>query len=110
MSLLEAEIEADLAVYVASGRRPEGFARALLLGDRDAAWDVAPERFCHPGYFSPATRVDEFLRFVADAVPEEARGSAEAIDRWVAHRGLQGAPARLAVLIRLRHEDRFWER
>lgn len=106
---LDYETMCAIRSYVNEGRRPGHFVRALLMGDRAEAWETAYDSFKQVG-LRGETQVDQFLRFVAEDVPEEARGSAEAIDRWMEHRGLEGAPDNLAVLIKLRHENRFWER
>lgn len=66
--------------YVKLGLHPGGCCEQMLLGSLEGA-----ARRCHPLALECLPATYEAVRAV---VPAEARDSAEAISRWIAHGGL----------------------
>lgn len=75
-----------LITYVLDGTEPSGFLEAVL---RDSLSEAAARADDHNG-----PRLYEWAVVMYNYVPNDARGSREKVNHWIAHRGMAGLQGR----------------
>lgn len=93
--VLEHNIVTALAGFMTLGLHPGSFGHALLVGDRDLAFQRAHfiikreiGEYAEP--YGP-TVVDSLFSFTQNFLPDLVIGSDLAIETWIAHSGMSGA-------------------
>lgn len=92
-----------LAQYITMGLDPGSFTRALLLGDREAAYRSAH----HHLYKYGDDLIPDHFKFVRRYVPKECRGKHK-VQPWMDHDGLEHADSGVKVLWRLTMGKKPW--